>query len=110
MSKTAREDQKGAVKTPQQSGKVGVEFPVESEEISSPTYTFRFRALPDTIHVEISINGKAWEKCREALGIWWFDWRNYKPGNYELVARAINAHGDKTLSNRRKFSVQLIEQ
>ena len=109
MSKAVKEDRKASSKGSRQS-KVSVEFPVEAEEIGSPTYTFRVQALPDTTKVEISINGKPWEKCREALGNWWFDWKGYAPGKYEIVARAINANEEKAISDRRRFSVLMGDQ
>lgn len=105
MSKTKSERKEGNTLERDEKHEITVAFPVEAEVISVPHYTVKVEALPDTKQVEVSLDGQTWEPCREALGIWWFDWQGYKAGEYEVRARAVNGKGEKEMSRWRHFSV-----
>ena len=84
---------------------VRVEYPREGEVIARPSYTFHIAASPGVAGVEVSINQGDWISCREASGLWWYDWSAFKNGDYELVARTRRGDGMTTESAPRRFSV-----
>lgn len=83
---------------------VRVECPRESEAIARPAYTFHIAATPGADHVEVSIDKGYWMPCREALGVWWYDWSGFGEGAHELVARSRMGDGLMTYSDLRRFS------
>ncbi len=68
---------------------VFVDFPKNGDHIRSGDYAIRIGTKADR-EVEVSINGKGWNKCRASAGYYWFDWRPEKSGNIRIVARAKN--------------------
>ena len=84
---------------------VRVECPCEGEEIAQPAYSFHIAAAPGIAGLEVSIDQGAWMPCREALGIWWYDWSGFAKGDHELVARAPISDGISTNSSPRRFTV-----
>ena len=84
---------------------VRVEWPGEGHVISQLGYTFNIEAEPGAQAVEVSINTGDWLPCRQALGLWWFDWTGYAKGDYELVVRCRTDQGPSTFSALRRFSV-----
>ncbi|MBI5203271.1 MAG: hypothetical protein HY925_16895 [Elusimicrobia bacterium] len=84
---------------------VRVDFPAEGEVAAPGGYTLRISAAPETEDVEVSLDGGDWVCCREALGYWWFDWTDYKPGEHTLVA--LSRLGNvASLSTTRRFKVE----
>ena len=83
---------------------VRVEYPGEGEVIARKSYTFHIAASPGTVGVEISIDGGGWISCREALGLWWYDWSAFGKGDHELTARAHGGDGTSADSAPRRFS------
>ncbi len=71
---------------------VNMDYPKETEVITSPFYTLRFSASNETHSVEVSIDGGPWQPCRQAAGHFWFDWANYMSGRHEIEVRA-RLHG-----------------
>ena len=65
-----------------------MDYPKESEMITSPNYAFRLSASDETQMVEVSIDGGPWQECRKAGGHFWFDWAHYMSGRHEISARA----------------------
>ena len=65
---------------------IAIDYPQESEHITSPDYTFRIEAKRAS-QVEISIDNDAWRPCRQAEGYWWYDWSGYMPGKYQAAAK-----------------------
>lgn len=73
---------------------VKVEFPQENEVVARPSYTVRIAAPLELERVEMSVNGAEWVPCREAMGLWWYDWSNFEPGLHRLVARVVDENGE----------------
>ena len=84
---------------------VRVEYPGEGEVIAQPSYTFHIAASPGVLGVEVSIDQGEWIACREASGLWWYEWSAFEKGDYELVARTRSGDGMTTDSAPRRFSV-----
>ena len=84
---------------------VRVEFPGEGEAIARPSYTFQIAATPGVNGVEVSIDHGDWMPCREALGLWWYDWSGFGMGEHELTARSRMGNGLSTSSAPRLFLV-----
>ena len=84
---------------------VRVECPGEGDVIARPSYTFNIAAARGAESVEVSIDKGSWMPCREALGIWWYDWSGFEKGEHQLVARTRVGGVVKTLSAPRRFSV-----
>lgn len=74
-----------------------IDYPLENETIDSRCYTIRVNA-PEARLVRLAINQGEWLECRPAVGYWWFDWSNYAPGEYEIIACADHAEGRETVS------------
>ncbi|HAH06507.1 MAG TPA: hypothetical protein DCM05_08270 [Elusimicrobia bacterium] len=84
---------------------VSIEYPQEGEAVSHPTYTFQIQVAEGARHVRLSIDGGPWLACRESLGLWWFDWHGYGPGEHEARAR-IEKPGEFVMhSDLRRFRV-----
>ncbi len=83
-----------------------VECPREGEIVSPPSYTFRIAATPGADHVVVSIDQGVWKPCREALGVWRYDWSGYGKGRHDLVARCRRGGAIATYSDLRRFSVE----
>ncbi|MCX5786958.1 MAG: hypothetical protein NTX64_00385 [Elusimicrobia bacterium] len=84
---------------------VQVECPGEGDVIAQPSYTFNIEGAPEAESVEVSIDKGSWMPCREALGIWWYDWSGFDKGKHQLVARTRVGGAIKTISAVRRFSV-----
>lgn len=84
---------------------VRVHCPSEGEVVALPAYAFHIVAATGVESVEVSIDQGEWLPCREALGLWWFDWSGYEKGQHELVARARITGGISAGSSPRLFSV-----
>jgi hypothetical protein len=83
-----------------------IEFPREGEVIARPSYTFKIEATSKAEGMEVSIDKGAWMACREALGMWWYDWSGFEAGDHELEARNRMGEGISTISAPRRFSVE----
>ena len=84
---------------------VRVEYPGEGEVIVQKSYTFHIAASPGAVGVEVSINQGDWIACREASGLWWYDWSAFEKNDYEVVARVRMCDGLTNSSAPRRFSV-----
>lgn len=84
---------------------VRVECPREGEVVAQPAYAFHIAATPGILGVEVSIDQGRWVICREALGLWWYDWSGFDKGDHEVVARARISDGISTNSSPRRFTV-----
>lgn len=82
---------------------VRVLYPKEGEVITSPTYTFHIGAIPEANNVEVSIDQGDWKPCRQALGLWWYDWADYEPGYHVLLARTRIGNDMTATSAQRQF-------
>jgi hypothetical protein len=83
---------------------LSIDYPLEGEIVVSPVYTFRLTAdKPQS--VEVMIDGKEWQDCRESVGNWWFDWSGYQAGVYTLLARMTDKDGKVVKSKARQFTV-----
>lgn len=85
---------------------VRVECPREGEVIAQSDYAFHIVAAPGVMGVEVSIDQGGWAPCREALGLWWYDWSGYDKGDHELAARARISGGISVSSSPRRFTVR----
>lgn len=83
-----------AVKKAHRPTPVKVEFPQENEAVARPHYTVRVAAPVEQTRVEMSVNGAEWLPCREAVGLWWYDWAGFEPGLHLLTARVIDQNGE----------------
>jgi hypothetical protein len=85
---------------------VAVSYPHDKEVVDGPAYTFRIDAGAAG-HVEISIDKKDWQACRQAEGYWWYDWAGYVPGRHQAAARLKPHHGgEKHTSPTVHFQVK----
>lgn len=84
---------------------VSVDYPQEREIIDSEAYSFRINAPESAQIVDVRINSGEWKSCRRATGYWWYDWSQFKPGAYEIIARMQTGAGDTAISSRRRFQV-----
>jgi len=75
-----------------------IDYPREGDTISSGHYAIRLSAnAPQGL--EISMNDGPWQKCRHAVGHFWFDWVNPSKGRHTIVARtaALSGRPQKSL-------------
>jgi hypothetical protein len=86
---------------------VVMDFPKETEIITSPHYTLRYSASDETQSVEVSIDGSAWQECRKAGQYFWFDWKEYETGRYKIAARAKLLNGEIEETDSRRVRVDL---
>jgi hypothetical protein len=86
---------------------VKVLYPGHREQITHPNYTIQVAMANPEAVVEISVAPGDWRACREALGLWWYDWSGYGSGAYELVARQRNPDGTTSLSMARVCEVKI---
>jgi hypothetical protein len=94
-----------AAETTEAPGKnyVTVNYPQEGEIITSGHYTFRILTSAME-NVDVSIDGKEWQPCRECVGFWWYDWSGYGAGAHTIVARI--AAGKRFMKSKaRSFTV-----
>ena len=89
------------------SPEVSVSYPCEGETISHPSYTFQVAVGEQAEAVEVSIDQGDWQSCRDAVGLWWFDWSGYDSGEHEVAARLRKPDGTTRLSEPRLFEVKL---
>ncbi|MFI5346059.1 MAG: hypothetical protein ACHQ51_06765 [Elusimicrobiota bacterium] len=82
-----------------------IECPCEGETISRPAFTFHIAAMSGAQGVDVSIDAGEWLPCREALGLWWYDWSGYESGAHVLLARTRMADGVAAVSSPREFFV-----
>ncbi len=94
------------LRTVQSRPAVQVQFPGEGEVISGLSYTFHISAAPGTEGVEVSIDNGDWMPCREALGLWWYDWSGFDKGEHELAARTQMGDGISANAAPRRFAVE----
>jgi hypothetical protein len=86
-------------------GSVHVKYPRAGETVSRPSYSVQVEAPADPVRVELRINDSDWIACREALGLFWYDWAGFEPGNHRLVARVMTKDGDMLESVEREIIV-----
>jgi hypothetical protein len=84
---------------------VRVECPREGETIARPAFTFHIAAMSGAQGVDVSIDEGEWRPCREALGLWWYDWSGYDAGVHTLLARTRMGDGVASVSAPRRFTV-----
>jgi hypothetical protein len=84
-----------------------MDFPKETEIITSPDYTLRFNPSDETQSVQVSIDDGPWQECRKADGHFWFDWAHYASGRHAIAARAILANGQTEETGARIIRVKL---
>ena len=83
---------------------VGIDYPKSLETITSRHYSVRIGGS-DCNGMDISINDQPWQPCRNCSGYWWYDWNNFAPGTYQLVARMHVKTGGYLISKRRRCKV-----
>lgn len=88
---------------PRRKGAVQVKYPRAGETVFRPSYSVQIETSPDPVRVELRINDADWRPCREALGLWWFDWSGFEPGAHRLVARVMTQDGDVLESIEREI-------
>ena len=81
-----------------------LEYPQAGEAVRTGHYAVRIAAKPE-VSVEVSVDGAAWQPCREAVGYYWFDWVPAAPGEHTLVARAKNGSPRVAVSEERTVLV-----
>jgi hypothetical protein len=87
--------------------KVRVAYPAKNETVSHPSYTLQVSAGEPAASVEVLIDEGSWQPCREALGLWWYDWSGYHASQHKVTARLCRADGTSELSEQRIFEVNL---
>ncbi len=79
---------------------IKVDHPVSGEIIAAHHYAVRIST--DALgSVEISLDGKTWHPCRQAVGFWWYDWHRIPSGFHKLQVRVIDAAG--FIANKSKI-------
>jgi hypothetical protein len=84
-------------------GAVHVKFPRAGETVIGPSYSVQIEAAPEPVRVELRINDADWIACREALGLFWYDWSGFEPGAHRLTARVMTKDGDILESVEREI-------
>ncbi len=84
---------------------VGVDYPQVGEILTSPQYAIRI-STSATEGVDISIDGKEWQPCRESVGFWWYDWSGFGAGVHTVVARI--AAGKRSLKSKPRSFTAII--
>jgi hypothetical protein len=85
--------------------KLEVEYPAADEVVASAQYTFRVSSTEPLVEAEISIDRAAWQPCRHACGLWWYDWTGYGAGQHQVAARGVARDGRVLNSTFRRFEV-----
>lgn len=84
---------------------VAIDHPIENELVRPGHYAIRLTAQ-GAAEVEVSIDGKDWQPCREAVGHHWYDWSPEPAGRRVLEARARRGpKGRWVKSEPRSFEV-----
>ena len=83
---------------------VTIDFPYEGESVFPGHYAIRISAETGD-DVEVSVDGGAWEGCRESIGFYWFDWWGDHSGQHTIRARARAGKGRWAESEPRTFKV-----
>ena len=83
-----------------------IRYPQEGDVVDYPYYTIQVDA-PSAAEVEISIDHGEWQPCREALGLWWYDWSGFNASRHEAVARVRTLSGLVLTTPVRAFEVKL---
>lgn len=86
---------------------ISITHPGKKETVSHPSYTCQISVSEPSASVEVSIDNGAWQPCREALGLWWYDWVGYHASEHNIVARLTRLDGSKDVSEPRIFEVSL---
>lgn len=84
---------------------VGVDYPQVGEILTSSQYAIRI-STSAMEGVEISIDGKEWQPCRESVGFWWYDWSGFGAGVHTVVARI--AMGKRYLKSKPRSFTAII--
>ncbi len=87
--------------------KISITHPGKKETVSHPSYTLQVAVAEPAASVEILIDEGGWQPCREALGLWWYDWSGYHASEHKAVARLHRPDGTIALSELRIFEVNL---
>lgn len=82
-----------------------IDYPLEGETVTAGEYTMRVTAPPQASRVELSIDGGDWEPCRLTDGRWWYDWRSFREGPHDVIARCHGGNECPRLSEPRDFGV-----
>ena len=83
-----------------------IDYPQNNETVYCGHYCFRLGSRKPCSGMQVSVNGGAWQNCRQANGYWWFDWWNFNTGNFYLEAKAF-VDGKEEQTAKRKFKVTL---
>ncbi|MFI5360434.1 MAG: hypothetical protein ACHQ49_00570 [Elusimicrobiota bacterium] len=84
---------------------VRLNYPRPGEKVSRPSYSVQIETPPEPVRVELRINDSDWIPCREAVGLWWYDWAGYEPGGHRLTARVVTQDGEISESIEREIIV-----
>lgn len=84
--------------------RVDVDYPASGETIGLGHYTFRISSSEALAEAEISIDRGPWQHCRHAAGMWWYDWRDYGPGEHQVAVRGTTRGGQPVNSTFRRFA------
>jgi hypothetical protein len=84
---------------------VKVAYPKPAEKLQPPHYTIQIVAGAAAQRVEVRINDQPWTPCREALGLYWFDWTGLQTGKHTIAARAQHSDGKVVETPKRTVVV-----
>jgi hypothetical protein len=84
---------------------VHVKYPRAGETVKRPNYSVQVQTETEPARVELRVNDSDWLPCREALGLYWYDWAGFEPGVHRLVARVLTPDGDLLESVEREILV-----
>jgi hypothetical protein len=85
---------------------VYIDYPQANATVYCGHYCFRLGSVPAADWVKVSVNGGAWQDCRNANGYWWFDWWNFETGSFYAETLAM-INGEEVKSSKRRFKVIL---
>lgn len=105
MADSTNIDQNDKARAVQSRPALRVVCPSEGDVVARPSYTFHIAAASGADGVEVSIDQGDWIPCREALGLWWYDWSGFDKGDHEIGARSRMGDGISINSAPRRFSV-----
>jgi hypothetical protein len=81
-----------------------IEWPAKGEIVGSAFYEIEV-VDGSAAKVELSIDGSAWNPCRFSNGHWNYSWTDYRSGDHEIRAQAVDRDGQVCACQARKVKV-----
>ena len=84
----------GRVAEAPRASQLSVDYPQADEKVARGHYTVRISGAESGC--EVSIDGGAWQACRQDCGYSWFDWNPDEAGAHRISVRADAGKTERT--------------